>query len=83
MSRLARRLAPLHVAVALSAMLLWLPVEKLFMSEIGFTAASVGVMAAAYAVVVPLLEVPPGCWPTGGAAPGCWCWPPSLWPPAH
>jgi MFS family permease len=60
MSSLARRLAPLQAAVALSAMLLWLPVEKLFMSEIGFTAASVGVMAAAYAVVVPLLEVPSG-----------------------
>jgi MFS family permease len=59
-SSLARRLAPLHVGIALSAMLLWLPVEKLFMSEIGFTAASVGVMAAAYAVVVPLLEVPSG-----------------------
>ena len=41
-------------------MILWVPVEKLFMSEIGFTPASVGVMAAAYAVVVPLLEVPSG-----------------------
>ena len=60
MSSLARRLAPLQVAIALSAMLLWRPVEKLFMSEIGFTAASVGVMAAAYAAVVPLLEVPSG-----------------------
>jgi MFS family permease len=57
---LGRRLAPLQGAVALESMLLWLPVEKLFMSEIGFTAASVGVMAAAYAVVVPLLEVPSG-----------------------
>ncbi|MGH2394091.1 MAG: MFS transporter, partial [Candidatus Limnocylindria bacterium] len=37
-----------------------MPVEKLFMSQIGFTAASVGVMAAAYAAVVPLLEVPSG-----------------------
>ncbi|GAB1509609.1 hypothetical protein JCM33774_16500 [Actinophytocola sp. KF-1] len=39
---------------------LWYPVEKLFMAEIGFDAASVGVMAAAYAVVVPLFEVPSG-----------------------
>ncbi len=39
---------------------LWYPVEKLFMSEIGFDAASVGVMAAAYAAVVPLFEVPSG-----------------------
>jgi MFS family permease len=40
--------------------MLWVPVEKLFLSEIGFTAASVGVMAAAYAAVTPLLEVPSG-----------------------
>src|SRR5262245_66134947 len=41
-------------------MVLWVPVEKLFMTEIGFTAGTVGVMAAAYAAVVPLLEVPSG-----------------------
>jgi hypothetical protein len=41
-------------------MLLWVPVEKLFMTQIGFNAASVGVLAAAYAAVVPLLEVPSG-----------------------
>jgi MFS family permease len=51
---------PLHVAVALEGMLLWVPVEKLFLNEIGFTAASVGVMAAAYAGVTPILEVPSG-----------------------
>jgi predicted MFS family arabinose efflux permease len=55
-----RRLRPLYLAVALQGMLLWIPVEKLFMNEIGFTAASVGVMAAAYAAVTPLLEVPSG-----------------------
>jgi len=57
---LVRRLLPLQVAVALQGMLLWVPVEKLFMTEIGFDARSVGVMAAAYAAVVPLLEVPSG-----------------------
>ena len=57
---LARRLRPLKLAAALQGVMLWVPVEKLFMSEIGFTAASVGVMAAAYAVVVPMLEVPSG-----------------------
>jgi MFS family permease len=57
---LARRLAPLMVAMALQGLILWVPVEKLFMSEIGFTPASVGVMAAVYAAVVPLLEVPSG-----------------------
>ena len=43
-----------------AGLILWVPVEKLFMSEIGFTPASVGVMAAAYAAVVPLLEVSSG-----------------------
>jgi predicted MFS family arabinose efflux permease len=57
---LGRRLAPLMVAMALQGLILWVPVEKLFLSEIGFTPASVGVMAAAYAAVVPLLEVPSG-----------------------
>ena len=60
MRTLAGRLRPLLVAVGLQGFLLWVPVEKLFMSEIGFTPASVGVMAAAYAGVVPLLEVPSG-----------------------
>ena len=40
--------------------MLWTPVEKLFLNEIGFDAAAVGVMAAAYAALVPLVEVPSG-----------------------
>lgn len=40
--------------------MLWVPVEKLFMTQIGFTAASVGLVAAAYAIVTPILEVPTG-----------------------
>ena len=57
---LARRLVPLQVAVGLQGLILWVPVEKLFMAEIGFDPRTVGVMAAAYAAVVPLLEVPSG-----------------------
>ena len=57
---LSRRLLPLQIGVALQGLILWVPIEKLFMTEIGFDAASVGVMAAAYAAVVPLLEVPSG-----------------------
>lgn len=60
MTRLSRRLLPLHLGIAAQGFILWLPVEKLFMSEIGFDPASVGLMAAAYAAVVPLLEVPSG-----------------------
>jgi hypothetical protein len=44
---LARRLLPLQIGVALQGLILWVPIEKLFMTEIGFDAASVGVMAAA------------------------------------
>ena len=58
--RSARRLLPLQVGVALQGLILWVPIEKLFMTQIGFDAASVGAMAAAYAAVVPLLEVPSG-----------------------
>ena len=57
---LARRLLPLQIGVGFQGMMLWVPVEKLFMTQIGFDAAAVGVMAAAYAAVVPLLEVPSG-----------------------
>ena len=57
---LARRLVPLQVAMGLQGVILWVPVEKLFMTQIGFTPRSVAIMAAAYAAVVPLLEVPSG-----------------------
>lgn len=57
---LSRRLVPLQIAVGLQGLVLWVSVEKLFMTQIGFTPRSVGIMAAAYAAVVPLLEVPSG-----------------------
>lgn len=58
--RLTRRLLPLTVAVALQGFLLWVPVEKLFMTDIGFDAATIGVMAAAYSALVPIIEIPSG-----------------------
>src|SRR6266568_3781885 len=57
---LARRLRPLQVGAGLQGFMLWVPVEKLFQTQIGFDAAAIAVMAAAYAAVVPLLEVPSG-----------------------
>jgi predicted MFS family arabinose efflux permease len=57
---LRTRLLPLLIAVWFQGFLLWVPVEKLFMSEIGFDPASIGLMAAAYAAVVPILEIPSG-----------------------
>jgi MFS family permease len=56
----ARRLLPLQVGVGLQSFLLWVPVEKMFMTEIGFDAAAIGLVAAVYAAVVPVLEVPFG-----------------------
>jgi MFS family permease len=57
---LRRRLLPLYAATFLQNLALWVAIEKLFMTTIGFNPASVGVMAAVYAVVVPMLEVPSG-----------------------
>jgi predicted MFS family arabinose efflux permease len=57
---LHRRLAPLMWAQFFGGVALWVPVEKLFLAELGFTPRTVGLMAAAYAAVVPILEVPSG-----------------------
>jgi hypothetical protein len=63
---LRRRLTPLYAAAFLQSLALWVPIEKLLMTTIGFNAASVGAMAAVYAVVVPMLEVPSGSLPIVG-----------------
>src|SRR5918994_993911 len=57
---LRRRLGPLYLATFLQNLALWVPIEKLFMTTIGFTSGSIGVMASVYAIVVPVLEVPSG-----------------------
>jgi hypothetical protein len=45
---LTRRLLPLQIGVGLLGVMLWVPIEKLFQTQIGFDAASIGLMAAAY-----------------------------------
>jgi MFS family permease len=57
---LQRRLLPLYVASFFQWMTFWVATEKLFMTEIGFDAAAIGLMAAVYAVFVPLIEIPSG-----------------------
>jgi MFS family permease len=57
---MTHRLAPLIAAFFFGGVALWVPIEKLFLSEIGFTPQTIGVMAAAYAALVPLLEVVSG-----------------------
>lgn len=59
-ARIRRRLRPLYLASWVLGINLWVPVEKLFLSQIGFTAATVGLLAATYAAVVPFLEIPSG-----------------------
>ena len=59
-TNLRRRLLPLYTAAGLQGFMLWTPIEKLFMNEIGFDAATVGIMAAAYSALIPLVEVPSG-----------------------
>lgn len=55
-----RRLRPLLVVGGLQNFSLWVPVEKMFMNQIGFDALLIAVVAAVYAAVVPLLEIPFG-----------------------
>jgi MFS family permease len=59
-TRVRKRLRPLYVAGFFLGTNFWAPVEKLFLSHIGFTAATIGLLAATYAVVVPFLEIPSG-----------------------
>jgi MFS family permease len=58
--RVTARLRPLRLAMFVSGIAPWVPVEKVFMTELGFTPALVATMAAAYAAVVPVLEIPSG-----------------------
>jgi MFS family permease len=59
-ARVRQRLRPLYVAGWFVGINFWVPVEKLFLSRIGFNAASIGILAATYAAVVPFLEIPTG-----------------------
>lgn len=59
---LTRRLMPLYIAALLQALGFWVATEKLFMTSIGFDAATIGLMAAIYAVFVPMVEIPSGIW---------------------
>lgn len=56
-----RRLIPLYCASFLQSAIFWYAIEKLFMQqEIGFTEASIGVMAAVYSATMLITETPSG-----------------------
>ncbi len=50
--RVRRRLLPLYVAAFFEGVILWYAIERLFMTSIGFTYATVGVMIAAYSAMI-------------------------------
>jgi MFS family permease len=54
------RLRPLRIALVLQGVAPWVPVEKIFMTQLGFTPALFALMAAAYGATVPLIEIPAG-----------------------
>ncbi len=57
---LNNRLLPLYIAAFSQGFVLWYPIEKLFMTSIGFNDATIGLMVAAYAAFVPFFETPSG-----------------------
>jgi predicted MFS family arabinose efflux permease len=60
MAAASRRLRPLRLALILEGIAPWVPVEKIFMTQLGFTPALFALMATAYGATVPLLEIPSG-----------------------
>jgi MFS family permease len=60
MAAVAARLRPLRIALVLEGIAPWVPVEKIFMTQLGFTPALFALMATAYGATVPLLEIPSG-----------------------
>lgn len=59
-SPLTRRLMPLYISSFLEGAVLWYAIEKLFMTEIGFSTAGIGVMVAVMSIVMLTVETPSG-----------------------
>jgi MFS family permease len=57
---LGHRLLPLYAAAFSHGFVLWYAIEKFFMHSIGFTDATIGLMASVYTVTVLLVETPSG-----------------------
>src|SRR6266567_1199690 len=57
---LTRRLLPLYIAAFSQGLVLWAPVEKVFLKSLGFDQATLGLMAACYASLIPPLDLTSG-----------------------
>ncbi len=54
---ITRRLLPLYIATFSQGLVLWAPIEKLFLRSLGVDQATLGLMAACYASLIPLLDL--------------------------
>src|SRR5690348_12741797 len=59
-ARLTRRLLPLYIAAFSQGLVLWAPIEKVFLKSLGFDQAALGLMAACYTSLIPLLDLASG-----------------------
>lgn len=60
LSPMTRRLIPLYIAVFFQSIPLWYATEKIFMLDIGFTTATIGVMFAVMSITMLAVETPSG-----------------------
>ena len=58
--RLTRRLLPLFIAAFSQGLVLWAPIEKVFLKSLGVDQAALGLMAACYTSLIPLLDLTTG-----------------------
>ncbi len=54
---LRSRLLPLYIAAFSQGLVLWAPIEKIFLRSLGFDQAALGLMAACYSSLIPLLDL--------------------------
>jgi MFS family permease len=57
---LTKRLLPLFIAAFSQGLVLWAPIEKVFLRSLGFDQAALGLMAACYGSLIPLLDLTSG-----------------------
>lgn len=60
LDRLHRRLLPIYIAAFLQNVVFWYATEKVFMTSIGFTSATIGLMVIIMSVSILLFETPSG-----------------------
>jgi MFS family permease len=54
---LRARLLPLYIAAFSQGLVLWAPIEKVFLRDLGFDQAALGLMAACYSSLIPLFDL--------------------------